>query len=143
MTTWNESDVRVLGDGPEVTATLRFAAGDVCRVEVLRREAVIAIGEAGDLFEALVGARRALERTRLLLGCNGSRRDVYPSPMLRQAAHGRRAYVLVVPRTADRPATVDIFEAAPDLATVVTVDEQRASFDRWCPPPSFGRTGSA
>jgi hypothetical protein len=74
-----------------------------------------------------------LEADGVLLACNGCRRDVYPSPMLRQSAGGRRAYVLTMPRSEVKPPTVDIFEPAPDVSVVVTVDEQRAWFDHWRP----------
>jgi hypothetical protein len=51
--------------------------------------------------------------------------------MLRQAAAGRRAYVLAVPRVAGKPALVDIFDLAPEGSNLATVDEQRECFDRW------------
>lgn len=93
----------------------------------------MARGEGPDLFEALTMARRVLEPRQIMLACNGSRRDVFPSPMLRQAAKGRRAYILEVPRSPRRPATVDIFDPVFDLSTLGTVDEQRECFERWLP----------
>jgi hypothetical protein len=44
---------------------------------------------------------------------------------------GRWAYVPTMPRSAGRPTTVDIFEAAPESCALATVDEQRAWFDQW------------
>ena len=79
----------------------------------------------------LVAARRGLEAHGFLLGCNGGRRDVYPSAMLQQTSQGRRAYVLSSPPGGSRLPAVDIFAPAPDLSLVATVDEQRASFERW------------
>ena len=114
-----------------VTALLRFAVGNPCAVEVSVAGQRAATGKGSDLFEALVAARRELERHDVLLACNGCRRDVYPSPMLRQAAFGRRAYVLTVPRTQTKPPTVDIFEHAPDVSTAVKVADQRAAFEEW------------
>jgi len=113
-----------------LTATLRVSEGDEIVVEV----AVAGIGVRAlgpDVFEALVAARRVLEQHGILLGCNGSRRDTFPSPMLRQADRGRHAYVCTLPRRSTRPEVVDVREPAPDLRLVTTVDEQRAWFDLW------------
>ncbi len=88
-------------------------------------------GEGPDLFEALASVRRHLEARSVVLACNGSRRDVFPSPMLRQASGGRFAYELEIPRSAARPKTVDIFAPAPESAVLASVDDQRAWFERW------------
>jgi hypothetical protein len=114
---------------------VRFCAGDVCVVEVTIENSLNARGEGADPFEALASARRILEVHGILLSCNGARRDVYPSPMLRQAAAGRHAYVLTLPRTRERPQTVDIFAPAPNIADIATVDGQRAWFDSWQQSP--------
>ncbi len=117
--------------GTVVTSRVRFRVGDQCEVQVRLPDGYTAQGEGLDLFDALVAARRRLEAHGVLLGCNGGRRDVYPSAMLQQTSRGRRAYVLSSPRGGSRLPVVDIFEPAPDLSLVATVDEQRASFDRW------------
>jgi len=88
-------------------------------------------GEGPDLFEAIVSARRVLEASSVMIACNGSLKDVFPSQMLRQGSSGRFAYVLTIPRSAARPETVDIFAPAPASAELASVDEQRAWFDRW------------
>ena len=129
--TWEEVSVPAVRGGGLVTSRVRFAAGDACVVEVSVGDDIDARGEGTDLFEALVSARRQLEAHGVLVGCNGARRDVFPSAMLRQATGGRRAYVLAMPRTAARPQTVDIFAPAPDTSALATVDEQRAWFDMW------------
>ena len=72
-----------------------------------------------------------LARDGVVLACNGSRRDVFPSPMLRQATGGRFAYELTIPRSAARPKAVDIFAPAPKSAVLAAVDDQRAWFERW------------
>jgi hypothetical protein len=131
--TWEEVVVPALRDGSLVQTSVRFSAGDVCVVDVRMDHGPATTGEGPDLFEALVAARRVLEADGVLLACNGCRRDVFPSPMLRQSASGRRAYVLTMPRSEVKPPTVDIFETALDLSLVVTVDEQQAWFDRWRP----------
>jgi hypothetical protein len=129
--TWEEATVPAFRSGAEVTSRLRFAAGDVCVVEARVGDDLDVRGEGPDLFEALIAARRDLESHGVLVACNGSRRDVFPSQMQRQAAQGRRAYLLTMPRTSARPQTVDIFAAAPDPSVLATVEEQRAWFDMW------------
>ena len=117
--------------GEPVTSRVRFAAGDVFVVEVKVGGDLEVRGEGPDLFEALASARRSLEADGVVLACNGARRDVFPSAMQRQAAGGRYAYVLEMPRAASRPPVVDIFALAPEASVLVTVDEQREWFDRW------------
>ena len=123
-------ELQALSPDDVLSAHVRLEVGEVCRVEVLLPDLRIS-GDGPDLFEALVSVRRQLEPWRITLVCNGARRDVYPSPMLRQSASGRRAYVLTLPRTSARPKTVDIFDEAPVGSVLVTVDEQRAAFDEW------------
>jgi len=129
--TWEEVTVTAVCDGKPVISRVRFAVGDVCLVEVRVGDDIYVRGEGPDLFEALVSARRDLEAQGVLVACNGARRDVFPSAMLRQATAGRRAYVLTVPRNVTRPPTVDIFAPAPDASALATVEEQRAWFDMW------------
>src|SRR5690348_10532320 len=117
---WEETVIEAYRGDDAFPATVRFAAGDPCVVEVLVGREDRVRTEGPDLFEALVDARRMLERRALRLACNGSRRDVYPSQMQRQATQGRRAYVMTMPRTTTRLAVVDIFAVAPagvDIAT--------------------------
>ncbi|MFI9561588.1 hypothetical protein [Nonomuraea endophytica] len=83
-----------------------------------------------DLFDCLAIIRQDLESDGWLLLCNGARRDVYPSPMQRQMARGRYAYLHMQPRTSNSPPHVDIFEPA-DLACVGTVAEQKETIRRW------------
>jgi hypothetical protein len=128
---WEEMTVPALCAGTVVTSQVRFRVGDRCEVQVRLPDGYTAQGEGPDLFDALIAARRGLEAHGFLLGCNGGRRDVYPSAMLQQTSQGRRAYVLSSPPGGSRLPAVDIFAPAPDLSLVATVDEQRASFERW------------
>lgn len=128
---WEEAAVLVIGGDEGASSRVRFTAGTVCAVEVDGLDGTQVRGEGPDLFEALAAVRRILEAKGVRLACHGSRRDVFPSAMLRQSTAGRRAYVLEIPRTAARPATVDIFGPAPEAAVLATVDEQRAWFDNW------------
>jgi hypothetical protein len=138
--TWEETTVPAVRGGELVTSHVRFTTDDLCAVEI-RVGDVDSRGEGSDLFEALAQARRGLEAQDVLLGCNGGRRDVFPSAMQRQAGLGRTAYVLTTPRTSARLPVVDIFAAAPDLSELATVDAQRAWFDKWRQSgPSAGRS---
>jgi hypothetical protein len=90
--------------------------------------------EASDLFEALRQVRLAFESRGVLLCCAGARRDVWPSGMQRDMGEGRVAYVLTLPRTAERPPRVGIFDPAP-RETIATVAEQEAFARRWMDSP--------
>lgn len=129
--TWEEAAVPAVRHDEPVTSDVRFAAGDVCVVEVRIGDNLDVRGEGPDLFEALASARRDLKAHGVLLACNGARQDVFPSAMLRQATRGRRAYVLTMPRSTAMLPSVDIFATAPESSVLATVEEQRAWFDRW------------
>ena len=82
-----------------------------------------------DLFDALTGLRRALDRHGTALLCAGARPDVYPSGMSRSMGSGRLASRSEIGRPAD-PHPVDIF--APATADQVdTVDAQIAYRQCW------------
>lgn len=132
--TWEQVALPAVRAGKPAAARLRFAVGDVCVVEAAIGDDVDVRGEGPDLFEALASVRRVLEASGVMIACNGSRKDVFPSQMLRQASGGRFAYVLTIPRSPARPQTVDIFAPAPESAELVSVDDQRAWFDRWRDP---------
>ena len=129
--TWEQVALPAVRAGKRVASRVRFAAGDVCVVEAAVGGDPDVRGEGPDLFEALASVRRVLEASGVMIACNGSRKDVFPSQMLRQASGGRFAYVLTIPRSAARPQTVDIFAPAPEFAELASVDGQRAWFDRW------------
>lgn len=135
---WEVVDLPAVVEGRSTTCSVSFTSDAVCVVEVRLAGQLKARGEGSDLFEALASARRLLEGQQVMVGCNGCRRDVFPSPMLRQATKGRRAYVLELPRSAKKPPMVDIFEAVSDLSTLGTVDEQRRWFDHWLPSDPGG-----
>jgi hypothetical protein len=128
---WEAVTVPAVRGGDRLVSTLRFATNDPSVVEVKVGDDPPVKREGLDLFEALAAVRRALEARSVMLACNGARRDVYPSAMLRQVTDGRRAYILTMPRTPLRPAVVDIFAPAPEDSVLATVDEQRAWFESW------------
>jgi len=83
-----------------------------------------------DLFDALLGLRRQVEPAGIRLCCNGSRRDVWPSQLLRAMSDGGSAYVL---RKGRRPTSRHLVEilAPADCALVVSIEEQRAYVEKW------------
>lgn len=131
---WDEVCLPAVVEGKSARCSVAFTCDDNCVVEVRLAGQLVARGEGFDLFGALNSARRVLERLQIVVCCNGSRRDVYPSQMLRQTTKGRRAYVLEMPWSPKKPPSVDIFDPVSDLSTLATVDEQRAWFDQWLPP---------
>jgi len=99
--------------GKPTDARVAFAAGDMRVVEAAIGDDLDGRGEGPDLFQALADVRRVLVASSVLIAWNGSRMDVFPSPMLRQAADGR------------------YLRSGPESAELVSVDDQRAWFDRW------------
>lgn len=86
--------------------------------------------EAADLFEALRGIRRQRERDDVFLCCAGARRDIWASGMQRDMGMGLVAYVLALPREAERPVEVKIFDPAPREA-IGSVAEQETFARGW------------
>jgi hypothetical protein len=127
---WDEVVVPAVGTGGTEMVRVRFAPDEPCVVEVIGADLSLR-GEGLDLFEALASVRCDLAARGMVIACNGSRKDVFPSQMLRQASCGRFAYVLTIPRSASRPETVDIFAVPPESAELVSVEEQREWFERW------------
>lgn len=77
-------------------------------------------------FWALTKIRENIEIGGGRLLCNGSRIDVYPSGM---SALGILAYEIVM----GKPATklVSIFDSYTQLNKIVTVEDQKANFEKW------------
>jgi hypothetical protein len=84
---------------------------------------------AQDLFAALESVRQELEEFGLLLCCQGSRPDVFPSGMARQSWGGRRAYRLRAGQKPNRDDLVDIFDPAA-CGEVVSVQRQYEAVER-------------
>jgi hypothetical protein len=93
---WEEVTVPAVRSGEPVTSRIRFAAGDSYTVEVTVGDDLDLRREGSDMFEELASVRRDPESHDVILACNGSRRDVFPSPMLRRASGGRLLGVVAV-----------------------------------------------
>jgi len=83
-----------------------------------------------DMFETLVRLRRQLEADGLMVAVQGSRRDTYPSGMVRDMGGGMRVYVIRPGRPARLEDLVETLDDAPP-GQMATVSEQRAFFEAW------------
>ena len=87
-------------------------------------------GKDESFFEALVQLRSMLEKDGMLLVCNGSYKNVYPSPMMLRMGTGRMAYVLTLGQQAKMADVVDIFENTVK-GDLCSVSEQCMYYREW------------
>lgn len=88
------------------------------------------IFDNADLFECLTNLRLKLEISNLLILCNGSVRNIYPSGMSREMSGGRLAYRIHLGKPTTRDDIIDIFEPA-SPSDVVKVIEQEEFHQQW------------
>ncbi len=86
--------------------------------------------EGTDLFDCLAKLRENLDKRHLMLLCNGSRVDVYPSSMMRQMSGGRIAYIHRLGKHCTNEDVVDIFDFA-EANMIGTVQEQKSYYRQW------------
>ena len=86
--------------------------------------------EAEDLFEAFVNIRKQLHNSGIDLLCNGSRRNIYPSPMLRQSGGGVMAYLLRLGVPARREDIVSIFDPI-KKDKIDSIEKQKEFYQLW------------
>jgi nitronate monooxygenase len=84
-----------------------------------------------DVSDALLALRRQVEPEGIQLCCNGARRDVHGSGMMRDWSGGEAAYVLRRGRRPDVRHLVDVLDPPDDMTAVCTVEEQRAWFEAY------------
>lgn len=94
-----------------------------------RGETIAGRSEEG-FFDALCEIRRTLETEGKLLGCYGSSKNVFPSPMIRSMGYGEKAYRLKLGKQAKTKDLVSIFEAGPDVEAA-SCAEQEAFYREW------------
>jgi hypothetical protein len=87
-------------------------------------------GIGRDLFDALVRLREQLAGSGWQIAVQGSRKDTFPTGMVRDMIAARRVYVLAHGRQARREDLVDIFAPA-DPATIASPDEQEHNYRAW------------
>ena len=92
---------------------------------------------AEDFFSALQEMRKELEKENILILCNGSALNIYPSPMQRTCS---KAYILELGFHAKLANTVDIFDNMEGL-TYAKVDEQDKFYDEWINTPKKHKEG--
>lgn len=100
-----------------------------CRIEFRSSERDALVLENDDFFECLIDLRRLLEKDGGRVLCQGARRDVFPSPMMRSSGCAT-AYVMRMGKPANEKEVVQIFDAAP-ANLVVSVLEQLAYYHQW------------
>lgn len=119
----------VLGtDGPQ-TVDVAIATEPPWRVGLEFPDGRMEQAEGPDLFEALQAVQRRLQDAGMVLCCQGSRPDVFPSGMSRQMGGGRRAYRHRPGHPPTMDDLVDIFDPA-DCADVVTVEQHREAMEQ-------------
>lgn len=91
-----------------------------------------------DDFGAFCLVRRQLEARGWLVLCNGSSRNVFPSPMSRDMGGGVMAFVLTIGKPASMENLVHIFERTIRIDPV-TVDEQERFYEQWLASSKRGR----
>ena len=91
-----------------------------------RRETAI----APDYFEALTMLRKKFEPEGLLIVCNGSVENVYPSAMARSMGGGLKAYRLTMGTPAKTADLVSIFDATLN-SPPASVEQQEAFYQTW------------
>jgi hypothetical protein len=85
--------------------------------------------DGSDLFEALQKVRKEAAKIGLTFLCNGSRLNVYPSPMMRSMGGAAMAYTLTLGQQAQRKSIVCIFDNTDE--PVSTPDEQDSFYQKW------------
>jgi len=110
----------ITGNVNNRVASLRIDANEI--------EAIMVSGE--NFFNCLIKIRKYLEKENLYIGCQGSVKNGYPSPMSFDMSLGTIAYTLQLGEPAKRNSLVNIFDPVP-IASVGTVEEQNKFYAEW------------
>lgn len=102
---------------------------DIVKLTLLWKDNNIMV-KGPDFFDALQSLRIELEKLGCIPICNGSSRNVYPSPMQRNMGYGRTAYLLTIGKQAKKADIVDIFEKTVDIQ-ISSVQEQNLFYQQW------------
>ena len=94
------------------------------------KETVLEARSQGGYWQALCELRQQLEAAGMLLVCNGTSLNVYPSAMSADMGTGEKAYRMTLGRPALMADLVVIFDTDPDVVPS-TVDSQRAFHSQW------------
>lgn len=116
-----EAQFHIWDFDPEDTQLVKLSLTFANR-EIVRNE--------DDFWSALCSIRRELEAEGILIKCNGSSKDVWPSGMSIDMSAGEKAYRLELGQQPTVKNIVSIFESGTDIFPV-TLDEQEAFFNQW------------
>jgi hypothetical protein len=117
-------------NGSRRTANLELTTGDRNIITFRDGEGDSKLYEAVDLFEALRALRIDLAKEGIIIACNGSRKNVYPSGMGRSMSAGRMSYVMRIGHATEVKDLVDIFDPA-SREEVSSVEEQSKFYSEW------------
>lgn len=114
-----------------INCTARYADTSPWKIDVDCGNNGVFKAEGEDLFEAFIEIRRQLLRDKeIFLLCNGSRHNIYPSPMLRQSGGGKKAYLLRLGVPARREDIVNIFDPI-ERNDIDTTESQKDFYNKW------------
>lgn len=125
-----ELTLKLMLDGSESEALLELSEGEPCIMTVKSNGLDTSTFQARDFFDCLIQARKWVAKFDGIFLCNGARRDVYPSRMSRQMAHGKMAYKMKFGMQAQRSDLVNIFDFAEE-ASIGTVEDQEKYYKDW------------
>jgi hypothetical protein len=124
-------------NGLTFTASLVGSANDITAVlSIFSKKFDLKDVEGEDFFECLIKLRQILEKKNLLILCQGSAENVYPSRMARDMSRGLKAYSLEIGRKITEKQLVDIFDPAP-VERIASVLAQKAFFQKWLSIPRY------
>lgn len=86
--------------------------------------------KSDNFFLALQSLREELQKKNIQILCNGSAKNVYPSPMQLSMGSGRMAYKLRIGQQATKEDIVDIFDYEEGI-NIVEFDEQSKFYSEW------------
>ncbi len=126
-----EKTIRVLFPTKEIIdCTARYTETSPWKMSINCGNNGVFQSEAEDLFEAFTNIRKQLRSKEIVLLCNGSRRNIYPSPMLRQSGGGKMAYLLRLGVPARKEDIVNIFDPV-EISDISTIEKQNEFYDQW------------
>ena len=115
-------------EGIKYEVEVDYLIGDKCELTVKLPHGKCLYSVGDDLFICLEMLRRRYPGVIFL--CKGARKNVYPSRMSRQMAHGLVAYEYTMGKPAKNDNIVNIFEFD-DKEISSTPDEQENNYQRW------------
>ncbi len=120
----------LLPSGEIINCTVRYTGKPPWMMSIDVGSHGVFKSEGEDLFEIFASIREQLHRKDVLLLCNGSRRNIFPSPMLRQSSGGKKAYLLRLGVPARKEDIVNIFDPA-EVNDIDTIENQKNYYDKW------------